>query len=82
MELARLLADSGEEAQHQSVLVVIGPCPVKGRQSSGSPLSVGARPWCDVPAAPSSAKLAPRVKRHSSAPALAVSEEEAQHESF
>ena len=80
------LAVSREEAQH-SACAARAPCcagcgrhmPRKGTAGE-RPLSFGARPWCDVPAAASNAKPAPRVI--ASAPALAVSGEEAQHSSL
>ena len=37
----------------RAALVVIGPGTVKGHCTGGRPPSVGARPWCDVPAAAS-----------------------------
>ena len=55
---------------------------LKGHCAGERPLSFGARPWCDVPAAASNAKPAPRVSRGAGAPALAVSGEEAQHSSL
>ena len=52
------LAVSREEAQHASLLrarraalVVVGPCTRQGHCPDKRPLSFGARPWCDVPAA-------------------------------
>ena len=44
-------------------LVVVGSCPVKGHCTGERPPSFGPRPWCDVPAAASNAKPAPRVSR-------------------
>ena len=87
------LAVSGKEAQHSSwllrarraALVVVCLCINKGHQASERPLSFGACLWCDVPAASSNAKQAPRVtmrRRRACAPALAVSRDEAQHSSL
>ena len=45
-------------------------------------LPFGARPWCDVPAAASNFKPAPRGSRGEGAAALAVSGEETQHSSL
>ena len=60
------LAISGEEAHHASwllrarraALVVVGMYAVEGRCTGERPLSFGARPWCDLPAAASNSKLA------------------------
>ena len=66
----------------RAALVVVGLCPTEGHCAGERPLSFGARPWCDVPAAASNAKPAPRGSRGAGAPALAVSGEEAQHSSL
>ena len=47
-------------ARH-AALVMIGSCHIKGHRADERPLSFSARPWCDVPAAVSNAKRAPRV---------------------
>ena len=67
---APALAVSGEEAQHSSLLrarraalVVVGLGSIEGRRVGGKPLSFGARPWCDVPAAASNAKPAAACER-------------------
>ena len=66
----------------RAVLVVVGSCSIKERCASEAPLSFGVLPWCDVLAAGSNAKPAPRVSRSAGAPALSVSGEEAQHASL
>ena len=67
---------------NRAALVVIGPYVEAEHRACKRPLSFGARPWCDVLAAASSTKPAPRVSRSAGAPALAVSMEEAQHSTF
>ena len=60
-ERANALTISQEEAQHASLLlrarraglVAVVPCTTNGHCTSRKPLSFGARPWCDVPAAAS-----------------------------
>ena len=59
-ERATAFAVSREEAQHSSLLrarrvslVVVGPCTRQGHCPDNRPTSVGARPWCDIPAAAS-----------------------------
>ena len=60
-ERTNALSISQEEVQHASLLlcarraalVVVGPCAINGHYTSRKPLSFGARPWCDVPAAAS-----------------------------
>ena len=42
----------------RAALVVVGSCSIEGRCAGERRLSFGARPWCDMPAASSSAKLA------------------------
>ena len=51
----------------RAALVVVGPCTRKGHCAGERPLFFGARPWCDVPAAASNAKPAPRVTRRARA---------------
>jgi hypothetical protein len=63
-------------------MVVDGPHPAKGRCAGETSLLFGARPWCDVPAAASNFKPAPRVSCGAGASALAVSREEARHSSL
>ena len=53
-------------ARH-AALVVVGPCDTAGRCASERPLSFGARQWCEVPAAASSAKPAPLIMQRKSA---------------
>ena len=86
---ASALSVSGKEAQHSALLrtrratlVLICLLPTKGRCDSERPLSFGAQPWCDVPAAASNFKPAPRGLRGAGAAALAVSGEETQHSSL
>ena len=62
-----------------TVLIVVGPCPVEGHCADERPFSISACPWCDVPAAVSNAKPAPLVTRRTRAPSPAVFGEEAQH---
>ena len=47
----------------RAALVVVGSCLIERHCTGERPLSFGARPWCDVPAAASNAKPAPRVSR-------------------
>ena len=61
----------------RGALVVLGNHFVEGRRAGERHLSFGVRPWCDVLAAASNAKPAPRVSRGAGAPALSVSREEA-----
>ena len=86
---ASALAVSGKEAQHSS-LAARAPCragcgllasyqrALRRREAS----LLRRAPWCDVPAAASNAKPAPRGSRGAGAPALAVSGEETQHSSL
>ena len=59
-----------------------GRHPANGCCAGERPLSFGARPWCDVPAAASNFKPAPRGSRGAGASVLAVSGEETQHSSL
>ena len=59
-ECATALAVSREEAQRASLLrarraslIVVGSCTWQGHCTDKRPLSFGARPWCDIPAAAS-----------------------------
>ena len=61
---------------------MIGSCLIERCRTGETALSFGARPWCDVPAATSNFKPAPRVSRGTGASALAVSGMEAQHSSL
>ena len=81
-----MLAVSGE-AQHEAFCArvalrryVISACTMEMRHTGDMPVSFGARLRCDVSVAASNAKPALHVT--AGAPAHAVSEEEAQHESF
>ena len=65
-----------------AALAVIGSCLVERCRTGERARSVGARPWCDVPAAASNFKPAPRVSRGAGASVLAVFREEAQYSSF
>jgi hypothetical protein len=56
-----------------------GPRATKGRFDGKILLPFGARPWCDVLAAASNFKPAPRGSRGAGASVLAVSGEETQH---
>ena len=57
---------------HRAALVVVGLSRMQEHCLGGRPLSFGARPWCDVPAAASNAKPAPRVSRGAGELALSV----------
>jgi hypothetical protein len=65
-----------------AAMVVVGPYPAKGRCAGETSLPFGARPFCDVPAAASNFKPAPRGSCGAGAAALAVSGEETQHSSL
>ena len=60
-------------------LIVVGPYPIQGHRTGERPLSFGARPCCDVPAAASNAKPAFAWSARECASALAVYQEEAPH---
>ena len=86
---ASVLAVIWEKTQHSSFLylravlmVGVGPHPAKGRCAGETSLPFGARPFCDVPAAASNFKPAPRGSCGAGAAALAVSGEETQHSSL
>ena len=64
------------------LMVVVGPYPAKGRCAAETSLCFGARPLCDVPAAASNFKPAPRCSCGARAWTLAVSGDEAQHSSL
>ena len=66
----------------RGALVMLGRCFVEERHAGERHLSFGVWPWCDVLAAASNAKPAPRVSRGAGAPALSVSREEARYTSF
>ena len=51
----------------RAALVVVGPCSIEGRCTGERRLSFGARLWCDMPAAASSAKLAAACQASASA---------------
>ena len=61
---------------------MIGSCLVERCRTGERALSFGARPWCDVLAAASNFKPAPRGSRGAGASVLAVSGEETQHSSL
>jgi len=65
-----------------AALAMIGSCLVERCRTGETALSFGARPWCDVTAATSNFKAAPRVSRGTGASALAISGMEAQHSSL
>ena len=77
---APALSVSGEEAQHASLLkrarrgalVVLETRSVEVRRAGKRHISFGVWPWCDVPAAASSAKPAPRVTQRRRACALCL----------
>ena len=87
---ASALAVSGMEAQHSSLLrvraVLRSMWPdftlSKGAATARCFSSSAQKPWCDVPAAASNSKPAPRGSRGEDAAALAVSGKEAQHSSL
>ena len=62
-----------------AALVVVALCMIQGHCTSEKPLSVGARPCCDVPAAASSTQQTFARGARERATALAVSRDEAQH---
>ena len=62
--------------------VVVGPRSIEGHCTGGKPLSFGARPWNDVPAAASTLRSRLSRDARARATALAVSREEAQHARF
>ena len=66
----------------RGALVMLGRCFVEERHAGERHLSFGVWPWCDVPAAASNTKPAPRVLRGAGAPVLSVSREEAQQTSL
>ena len=55
-----------------TVLIVVGPCPVEGHCADERPFSICACLWCDVPAAVSNAKPAPLVTRRTRAVACCL----------
>ena len=62
---ARCLSGGGAARElaagaRRAVVVVVGPCRIKGHCADERPLSFGALPWCDVPAV-----ATPRTSRHS-----------------
>ena len=59
--------------------VLVAACNVKGHCNGERPLSIGARPCCDVPAAASEAQPAFAWSARERATALAAYQEEAQH---
>ena len=63
-------------------MAVVGLCYMQGHCTGERPLSFGARPWCDVPAAVS--KVQPAFAWHARVcvTAMDVSREEAPHASF
>ena len=77
-DAARELASRARGA----ALAVIGSCLIERCRTGETALSFGARPWCDMTAATSNFKPAPRVSRSTGASALAVSGMEAQHSSL
>ena len=62
-----------------AALVVVASCTLQSHRNGKRPLSIGARPWCDVPAAVSNAQPAFVWRSRERATALAVYQEEAQH---
>ena len=66
----------------RAAIVVEGSSLVEVRRTGERTLSTVAAAWCDVPAAASNFKPAPRVSRGTGTSALAVSGMEAQHSIF
>ena len=60
-------------------LVVVASCTLQSHRNGKRPLSIGARPWCDVPAAVSNAQPAFVWRSRERATAVAVSLKEARH---
>ena len=84
---ARCLSGGGAVLELSSrarsaAMAVVGPYPAKGRCAGETSLPFGARPLCDVSAAASNFKPAPRVSRGAGASVLAVFREETQYSSF
>ena len=81
-ERATVLDASREEEQHanlpgahRATLVVVGRCTMQGHRVGKRPLSSGARPWCDVPAATScTAGVSRRALSPSSAALVCMAE--------
>ena len=67
--------------EHLAALVVVGLGFVVGSVPPAGGFLLGDQPWCDVPAATSTANPAGVCAERSHAPALAVSGEEAQYSS-
>ena len=65
-----------------AAMAVIGSCLVERCRTGERPLSLGARSWCDVLAAASNFKTAPRGSCGAGASVLAVFREETQYSSF
>ena len=63
----------------RATLVVVCPYPIQGHYTDDRPLSFGARPRCDVPAAACNTQLAFAGRARERATALAVSREEVHH---
>ena len=61
-----------------AALVVVASYAALGHRNGKRPLSIGARPWCVVPAAVSKAKPAFAWRLRERAAALAIYQEEAQ----
>ena len=57
----------------RAALGVVAPCTIKRYCTSKRPLSLGARPWCDVPAAASNTQPAFAWQTRGRVTALAVS---------
>ena len=83
---ATALAVSREEARHarlrracRAAPVVVTSRTIQGHCTGERPLSIVARPWCDVPAAVPNAKPAFAWRARERVTALAVYQEEAQH---
>ena len=64
---------------HRAALVVVCPYPIQGHCTGDTSLSIGARPWCDVPAAASKAQPAFAWHARKRATAFAVYRELTQH---
>ena len=65
-----------------AAMAVIGSCLVERCRTGERPLSLGARSWCDVLAAASNFKTAPRGSCGAGASVLAISGMETQHSSL
>ena len=67
------------QSARRAALVVIASCSTKDHCTGETPLSIGVRPWCAVPAAASNTQTALAWRAREHATVLAISREEAQY---